>query len=463
MIFRNKKLLFLILVIIVAAVFNFTGLGHRPLEDYDEATYASVLQNSFESGDFLSFRHLGENWFEKPPLLFWLTAASVKIFGLNEFALRFPSALFGLITAVLIYLLVLELIKDEKVALVSGIITVLIPPFTMAARNFRMDVPVAAAIIAALYFLIKGWKNPKFLLGILPCVGLGIMFKSVIGLFALPILIIWSAIYGQWKWLKNKYLWIGAVIAVLIAAPWHIHEAIKFGSYFWQNYLGYHILERATQNILGSGITVPYFLWVLWIYAQPLLPLLIFCAIFISASLIKNGLREEYRAPLAAIISALFLFCVFAFAGTKLLTYFTPIYPFLALLFAVVIFLQSPKTRNWLLILVLTISLASAIIEILWSPKLFITNFTYDEMLIGKFLKDNNDSKKIFIFDWPHPNAIRYYSNNPVDILQFNTSQIPTPPFWLVIPTVDLEDNVFLENMKMPFSRQYLTLVYISE
>ncbi|MEK7590391.1 MAG: glycosyltransferase family 39 protein [Patescibacteria group bacterium] len=460
--FRNKKLLFLTLTVIIAAIFNFAGLGHRPLEDYDEATYASVLQNNFKQGDFFSFRYLGENWFEKPPLLFWLAAVSVKAFGFNEFALRFPSALFGLLTAVLLYLLVLEITKNENTALIAGVLLVLMPPFTMAARNFRMDVPVAATLIAAAYFLIKGWKNKKFLLGVFPCVGLGIMLKSVIGIFALPILIIWSAVYKKWNWLKDGYFWIGAAIAALITAPWHIYMAIKFGSIFWQNYLGYHILERAAQNILGSGITVPYFLWVLWIHAQPLLILLIFSAIFITARLIKNGLREEYRAPFAAAMSAFFLFGIFALTQTKLLTYFTPIYPFLVALFAAVIFLQSPRMIKWILILVLAISLIVAIAEIFWTPKLFITDYAYDEKSIGELLK-TGVNEKIFVFDWQHPNTIRYYSEQSVEILQFNTSQPPIPPFWLVIPTVDLEGNSFLKNMKMPFSGKYLSLIYVSK
>ncbi|MEK7609123.1 MAG: glycosyltransferase family 39 protein, partial [Patescibacteria group bacterium] len=212
----------LILLLVLASLFYLINLGERPLEDYDEATYASVLRNSFERGDFLSFEYFGNNWFEKPPLYFWLAAASAKVFGFNEFALRFPSALLGIVSALLAYLIVLTLTQDRPAGLFAGLILTLIPFFTAATRNTRMDAPVTACILAALYFYLVGAGKSKYLAGMGISIGFGILLKSIIGLLAVPIILIWSAATRQWRWLKNKFFWLGNLLGILIAAPWHI-------------------------------------------------------------------------------------------------------------------------------------------------------------------------------------------------------------------------------------------------
>lgn len=458
----------LVLLIVFASLFYLTNLGERPLEDYDEATYASVLMSSFERNDFLNFQYFGSNWFEKPPLYFWLAAASVKVFGFNEFALRFPSALFGIIAVLMTYLIVLELSgQDRPSGMFAGLILTLIPFSTAATRNMRMDTPVTATILAALYFHIRGIQKEKYLIGIGTSIGLGILFKSIIGFLALPILLIWSGATKQWGWLKNKFFWLGNLAGFLIAVPWHIYESVKFGGGFWRDYLGYHVFGRFSENILGSKITVGYYLHSLWKLSLPIIPLILICAI-LSPIFIKNrkrlGATPAYLAAILIII--VFIFVLFSLSQTKLITYYTPLYPFVALAGGLVYFgiRKITNRRHWLIhsvaVIIIFVFGYYGLSEFFY-PQIYITRAAPDEKSIGLYLAKNHSGEEINIFNWNHHNTIRYYSGRLTDSLQFNTGRQPQTPSWLIIPTEVFNLNKQLASLPAPYLGEYLTLVHL--
>lgn len=458
----------LVLLLVFASFFYLINLGERPLEDYDEATYASVLRSSFERNDFLSFEYFGNNWFEKPPLYFWLAAASVKTFGFNEFALRLPSALFGIVAVLMTYLIILELSgKDRPSAVFTGTILTLIPFFTAATRNMRMDTPVTASLLAALYFYLIGLKKEKCWLGIGISVGLGILFKSIIGLLVAPIILIWSAITRQWSWIKNKFFWLGGLAGILIAAPWHIYESAKFGAAFWQDYLGYHVFDRFNENILSSKITVGYYLYSLWKLSQPILPLILICAILLPI-FIKNK-KKIGGIPnhlLAALASTIFIFALFSLSQTKLITYYTPLYPFVAIASGLTYFGLKHLIIHcrWLVHLAALSVIATLIYyggSEFFYPQIYVTRAAADEKAVGLYLADHHGDEEINIFNWNHHNAIRYYSNQLTDSLQFNTGRAPHIPSWLIMPTEVFNINPQLAGLPAPHRGEYLTLVHL--
>src|SRR5258706_15128653 len=86
-----------ILLAILTIFVYFFGLA-IPFLGPDEARYAQVAREMLERGDWITPTLGGFNWFEKPPLLYWLEVVSYKVFGINEFSARFCPALFGLRT-----------------------------------------------------------------------------------------------------------------------------------------------------------------------------------------------------------------------------------------------------------------------------------------------------------------------------------------------------------------------------
>ena len=76
-------------ILFVALFIMFFQLGSYPLLDPDEPVYAQTPREMLVAGDLLSPRIYGDYWYDKPPMYYWLVAASSQIFGMGEFAARF--------------------------------------------------------------------------------------------------------------------------------------------------------------------------------------------------------------------------------------------------------------------------------------------------------------------------------------------------------------------------------------
>jgi len=92
-----------LIVLVLALLATMPFLGSVNLFDWDEINFAQAAREMRERGDWLTVTIAGEPFYEKPPLHFWLQAASQEIFGDNEAAARLPSALATVLTAVLLF------------------------------------------------------------------------------------------------------------------------------------------------------------------------------------------------------------------------------------------------------------------------------------------------------------------------------------------------------------------------
>jgi len=107
----------LLILTIISAVVLFWNLGAGSLTSWDEAVYAQISREMLQTGDWVNLHLMGKGWSDKPPLYMWATAASFKTFGINEFSARIFSALCGLGTILLIYLLPRKVPENPKVFL----------------------------------------------------------------------------------------------------------------------------------------------------------------------------------------------------------------------------------------------------------------------------------------------------------------------------------------------------------
>ena len=88
---------------ILAAIFFFPFLGGVHLFDWDEINFAEIAREMLVTGNYLEPHIDYEVFTEKPPLFFWLQALSMNLFGVGEYAARFPNALFGVLSLDLVY------------------------------------------------------------------------------------------------------------------------------------------------------------------------------------------------------------------------------------------------------------------------------------------------------------------------------------------------------------------------
>jgi len=98
-----RRILVYIGIVVITALFLLPFLGSVHLFDSDETNYAETAREMILSNDFLTVQIDFEPSPEKPPLFFWLQALSMKIFGINEFAARFPNVLCGIVSLMMLY------------------------------------------------------------------------------------------------------------------------------------------------------------------------------------------------------------------------------------------------------------------------------------------------------------------------------------------------------------------------
>lgn len=102
---KNIKLENPWVVAFLAVAFFIPYLGQVHLFDWDEINFAESAREMLESGNYLRVQVDFQPFWEKPPLFFWLQALSMKVFGINEFAARFPNAIVGILTLVTFFFL----------------------------------------------------------------------------------------------------------------------------------------------------------------------------------------------------------------------------------------------------------------------------------------------------------------------------------------------------------------------
>ena len=93
------------IVAVLAVLFFIPYLGQVHLFDWDEINFAESAREMLVSGNYLRVQVDFQPFWEKPPLFIWLQALSMKVFGINEFAARFPNAVIGIITLLTFYFL----------------------------------------------------------------------------------------------------------------------------------------------------------------------------------------------------------------------------------------------------------------------------------------------------------------------------------------------------------------------
>lgn len=100
---NNRTARYQVVIAAVAALLFFPFLGQVNLFDWDEINFAESAREMISSGDYLTVRINFIPFWEKPPLFIWMQAISMKIFGINEFAARFPNALCGIVTLLVLF------------------------------------------------------------------------------------------------------------------------------------------------------------------------------------------------------------------------------------------------------------------------------------------------------------------------------------------------------------------------
>ena len=245
------KLLAVPLLVIVCAPALFLGLGRSTLWEPDEPRLAEASRQMVASGDYLTPYLDGLPRFDPPVLTYWLQALTFQRLGISEYAARMPAALAGLGCVLLIYLIGMRLFT-ARAALLGAIILATTFGFVVQSRSGLTDVPLLFFTLLGLYGFIRAVDAPppggRFALLAWLAIALGVLTKGPAGLLPLIIWIPYLLLSGRWGGLRRMRFSSGALIALVIAAPWYLYMAWTHGRAF---------VELALLSEVMRGYTSP--------------------------------------------------------------------------------------------------------------------------------------------------------------------------------------------------------------
>lgn len=307
------------LVLVIAPL-----VANAPLFDPDEGLHAAIAQEMARTGDFVTPRFLREPFLDKPILFFWAEAISLRVFGMNEAAVRIPPLLFGLLGMLSVTLLGRTLF-DGRAGLIAGIVygTMLVP--LVVGEIAVHDVAVVPFLCAAIALLLRTERTPAIAsaAGAGVCLGLSILTKGLVGVaFAGIFAVCLAAAKPSLTVRLAIALTVAVIVAAVIAAPWYVAmERAHPG------YLHYYFIERhlqgyltTTQRHAGRG----------WWYYVPIVigGSLPWTGYLVAAA--RSARDDRRRLIVWGWFAAGFVFL--SVGESKLATYALPLFPALAIL-----------------------------------------------------------------------------------------------------------------------------------
>jgi 4-amino-4-deoxy-L-arabinose transferase-like glycosyltransferase len=259
-------------IALLAIILFMPFLGHVHLFDWDEVNFAESAREMIVSHNYFSVQINFQRFWEKPPLFFWLQVISMKIFGVNEFAARFPNAVCGVVTLVLIFRIG-KRIFNENVARIwvmvylGTMLTFLYFKSGIIDPWFNLFIFLS---IYHFYFLTLNATNRikyAFLAGLF--LGLAVLTKGPVALvitllsYGAYVLINRFKFYINWKELLIILLTITAVCFL-----WFGVDLVKNGPWFLIQFIEYQIRLFSTSEA-DHGEPFFYHWWVLLIGCFP--------------------------------------------------------------------------------------------------------------------------------------------------------------------------------------------------
>lgn len=341
---RLKKIGFVILFLAgLASYLFFFRLGAMALTDPDESFYGQTAKEMLNRHEWSTPYLYDKPQFEKPILFYWLVEASYKVFGVNEFAARFPSAVFAFFGIVAIYFLG-ALLFNKRVGLLSAVILATNVEYIILSRACVTDMVLAVFMLLGALFFMLGYLRQKSYFYILSAAAfaLATLTKGPIAIILSgAVIVLYLFMVGDLKAVKRMPLLRMAIIFIAIAAPWFFLMYRLHGKQFIDVFFGFHNVTRFLQSEHKIGSQVYYNIPVVFGGFFPwsiFLPLGFwrFWRMFRKGkgTEIKGQYEKKSSAFILLWFAAIFLF--FSASSTKLPTYIFPSFISLAVIAAVV-------------------------------------------------------------------------------------------------------------------------------
>ena len=324
--YRNKFWVVFFLIVLIAnrGIINYL----LPLMDKTEARYAEIARIMVETNNWILLQiDYNIPFWAKPPLSTWLTAISIKAFGLHEFYIRLPY----LITTMIIILFISRYDKIEnKIFLLTPLILLLMPEFYLHAGVVSTDTILNFSIILV---MLSFWEavgkesRSEWWYGFFIGIGLGLLSKGpIILILTIPPILIWLLIYKEeLKKLRKIPIISGLSLTFLISFPWYYFMELTSPGFIDYFIYGEHFRRFFDSgwkgDLYGFAKQQPY--GIIWLFS--------IMAVFPWSLLIigrfRKIIKEAYKSKWVCFLICWMLFTpvFFTFSSSLIHTYTLPI------------------------------------------------------------------------------------------------------------------------------------------
>jgi len=316
----------------IAACYLLT-LGHAPLIEPDEPRYAEIAREMVESGDWVTPHLNYVKYFEKPPLLYWLTAANLATFGADEFWLRLWPALLAL-AGIGAAAWLGQRIYGPPVGFLTALVLASAPLYFGIGQVLILDMPLTGFLTLA---MLCGWliaatpqRRPWAELGFALAVALAVLTKGPVGaVLAGGSLLTFAALSRRWLWWATLLRPFPVLVFLAVSVPWFVVVSLRnpeFAHFFFiDQHLGRYLAPSEHQQPI-------------WFFVP-----ILFAGFLPWSAVALVGLWRQRWAEAPAVVQwshgtlyflswVLFPAVFFSLSGSKLATYILPVFPPLAVL-----------------------------------------------------------------------------------------------------------------------------------
>ncbi|MBO6972305.1 MAG: glycosyltransferase family 39 protein [Prochlorococcus marinus CUG1434] len=492
----KKRLSTLLIVLIFGIIIFILDLGTTGLVDETPPLFAAAARAMSESGDWLTPKVNGIFRFDKPPLIYWLmgffySLPKIEIWdSLGTLSARLPSSLGSL----LLMLMIADTLfcwpqKGDKqflTPLVASLGFALSPLIIIWSRTAVSDALLTGTlgISLLLFWRRMASENNDKCISAWAFLGFAILTKGPVAL-VLAILTITFFLIIQKDWRSLLYKINpkkGFLITILISVPWYLLELLKEGKPFWDNFFGYHNLQRYTSVVNNHSEPIWFFLYIMILASLPFTPFLyhgIFKAFEELLKSFKESCDPSDSLNTYSLCWLLAVLIFFSISATKLPSYWLPAIPAAAILMSnsFVSLKNTNKTYVYLWIFNIFIffgvsiafffsnlwlgsindpempNLASELLSsgIIFKAKLFFSLFTLFAIILFSF-----KSKNIFLYLQILLLIGQYFLMSPIRKLADTSRQLPLRNISkLILDTREGKETLAMIGIRKPSLHYY--------
>ena len=358
-----------ILLALLAIFIAFDDLDDRKLANPDEGRYSEISREMAASGDFVTPRLNGLKYFEKPPLQYWATAVSFKLFGESEFTARLYTALCGL-GCILLVAYTGKRIFDEETGMLAGLVMLSAPYFVAMDEIVTLDMGLTFWMTLAVSSLmisqhaLTDATRRRWMWLAWAGMAAAVLSKGLIGIVFPAAAVFLYCIFQRDFRLLWKLEWlVGPLVFLAITVPWFTLVSMQNPEFLQFFFIHEHV-ERFLSTVHRREQPWWFFFPILFAGFLPWAVVLIPACVqgwrrplHVTHS---PGSANTFAAHKFVLLYSIFILLFFSKSGSKLPAYILPMFPLLALVVSCYVRSVEPKGLAWLILPILPLALAGA-------------------------------------------------------------------------------------------------------